>query len=70
MRCALCLRTINAPTKTITTSHGLQHFGPVCAQRMGLRDAKVFNLARAMARLPRARAITPDFNQLDLLEAI
>lgn len=80
MRCAYCGRRIESAAAEADPMPPLLPFGgpvgPVCAQRLGLRyekkprPARPFNLAQAMARLPRARAIPPDMNQLDLLEAI
>lgn len=47
MRCVKCGRALGAtPAATVQTRHGTQAWGPVCARRAGLIEAK-----------PRQRAI-------------
>jgi hypothetical protein len=67
MRCVLCGRALNAPTKSITTKDGVLQFGPVCAKRVFPQPTRT---ARPVLGVKPRPAAEVDPRQLDLLEAI
>ena len=65
MRCARCRRYLVKATATVTEAGRPEHFGPICAEKLGLVPPRVMNPCAGSTGSRRRR----DERQMELLGA-